>query len=158
VNKKKNKYVLLEMLLYVITFISFFAVIFASFKAVETLNIITDDFYSGVLKVEKYDCIKRHSSNSAKSDCYVFGNIYSLENKQVCKNKKISLGIHTKVDFKKKSYKVFYRKNCKFPILNKNGLNSLNKTHYWWKLGWLFLPFIICSILLYLVKSINKKS
>lgn len=156
-NRGSRYFVVFEMTIYILTFIAFFAMIFSSIEIIETYQILKDDFFAGELKVEKFECVNINNSNSAIAICSAKGDVYSKNGRLICEGQTVLLESHPGIDFEKKEFNVYYRKNCLFPIWNKYNESSLSKKKYKEKILFLFIPHFSLILLVMMALKLNNK-
>lgn len=119
----------------------------------QDLAIIVDNFEAGTLQVTDVECVSTQTSSSAPSYCYANGFIFDKQRK-VKITASLGLGYDHEVDFDRKSYEVFYRRNGKFVIANDREHDQLDKIEYRNRVLLLLLipSLIVGSMILYYFK------
>ncbi len=120
-------------------------------KTSQGIHVLLDDFNSGLFEVSEISCTATQVSSTAPSFCYAQGHIIE-DNVTTDLVTTLKLGYKHEVDFDKKVYSVFFRKNGRFAIINNDNKTTIDKTEYFIQVAFSFFAPIISltvAVLLY---------
>lgn len=127
-------------------------------KSLENFSIIFDKFYIADFYVKKIECVATQASATAPSRCYAYGIIVKDNGKKTGLETNIKLGYDYEINFDKKVYNVFYRKNGEFAIINREMKDKFDKTPYVIDLlVFIGIPFFLIFLNIYYSRILKNK-